>query len=101
ETIKLASKTSLAPETKSKSEATPVSGQTAQAPVLSPVKTTSAQEYTIKAGDTLIKLAEEYYGSPAKWERIYAANKDGIKDPNYIFIGQKIILPPAESQPGT
>ena len=101
EKIKLTAKTSPAPEVKSKSEPTPVFSKPPQSPVPTLVKTTAAQEYIIKAGDTLIKLAEKYYGSPAKWERIYAANKDTIKNPDYIFIGQKISLPPADSQPGT
>jgi ABC-type nitrate/sulfonate/bicarbonate transport system substrate-binding protein/LysM repeat protein len=60
-----------------------------------PVKRPMGEEYTIKSGDSLTKLAERYYGSVGKWEKIYEANRDSIKNPNYIFIGQKIIIPPA------
>ena len=44
------------------------------------------QRYTVKAGDTLSKLAEHFYNSIAKWETIYEANKDTLKNPNYIYI---------------
>jgi len=53
----------------------------------------AAQEYVIKQGDTLSKLAERFYESVNKWEKIYEANKDTVKNPNYIFIGQKIVIP--------
>ena len=51
------------------------------------------QEYTVKAGDTLSKLAERFYNSMSKWEKIYEANKDTLKNPNYIYIGQKLMIP--------
>jgi len=53
----------------------------------------AAQEYIIKQGDTLSKLAERFYESVSKWEKIYEANRDTVKNPNYIFIGQKIVIP--------
>jgi len=59
-----------------------------------PSRMATGKEYTIKAGDSLARLAERYYGSTGKWEKIYEANRESIKNPNYIFIGQKIIIPP-------
>src|SRR4030095_6076021 len=50
-------------------------------------------EYTIKAGDTLSHLADRFYGTASKWTRIYEANRDVIKNPDYIYIGQKITVP--------
>src|SRR6185437_9177920 len=40
--------------------------------------------YTVKAGDTLMKIAFENYGDLYKWKDIYDANKDSIKNPNNI-----------------
>jgi LysM repeat protein len=54
---------------------------------------TTTEEYTVKAGDTLSKLAQHYYNAVSKWERIYEANRDILKNPNYIFIGQKLMIP--------
>jgi len=56
----------------------------------------AAEEYIIKQGDTLSKLAERFYNSMNKWQRIYDANRDSVKNPHYIFIGQKIVIPPDE-----
>jgi LysM repeat protein len=53
----------------------------------------AGKEYTIKANDTLSGLAERYYGSQWRWQEIYAANRESIKNPDYIYIGQKITLP--------
>jgi NitT/TauT family transport system substrate-binding protein len=54
---------------------------------------TTTEEYTVKPGDTLSKLAQRYYNSMSKWERIYEANRDILKNPNYIYIGQKLMIP--------
>jgi len=53
----------------------------------------AAQQYTVKSGDTLSKLAERFYSAPGKWEKIYDANKDILKNPNYIYIGMKLTIP--------
>lgn len=59
-----------------------------------------AQQYTVKSGDTLSKLAERFYNSMSKWAMIYEANRDTVKNPDYIYIGQKLIIP-ADDQTGT
>jgi len=64
--------------------ATPVTGQASRS---------ATQEYTVKAGDTLSKLAERFYNSMSKWQKIYEANRDTLKNPNYIYIGQKLMIP--------
>ena len=72
------------PASSEKAMATPVTGKAAKS---------TAQEYTVKSGDTLSKLAERFYNSMSKWEKIYEANKDTLKNPNYIYIGQKLMIP--------
>jgi NitT/TauT family transport system substrate-binding protein len=71
------------PASTEKSPATPVIAKA----------TRSAHEYSVKAGDTLSKLSERFYNSPFKWERIYEANRDSVKNPHYIYIGQKLMIP--------
>ena len=39
----------------------------------------SAANYTVKSGDTLWAIAKKYYGSGAKWTKIYNANKAAIE----------------------
>ncbi|MGM0568474.1 MAG: LysM peptidoglycan-binding domain-containing protein [Elusimicrobiota bacterium] len=48
--------------------------------------------YTVKKGDYLAKLARREYGNWKKWRIIYDYN-DFIRDPHWIFPGDKIILP--------
>ncbi len=58
-----------------------------------------ASEYTVVKGDNLSKIAQEYLGDAKRWKEIYNANKDQIKDPNLIYVGQKLNIPdgqPAE-----
>jgi nucleoid-associated protein YgaU len=54
-----------------------------------------AQPYVVKAGDTLSRLAARFYNSMDKWQKIYEANRDVVKNPDYIYIGQKLVIPPA------
>jgi nucleoid-associated protein YgaU len=65
-------------------------------PAAMPARTAgaAAHEYTIQPGDTLALIAQKYYGDVKKWTRIFEANKQALKTPNFIFVGQKIIIPP-------
>lgn len=54
---------------------------------------TTGTEYTVKAGDTLWGIARATYKDGFQWTKIYEANKDTIKNPNLIYVGQKIVLP--------
>lgn len=49
------------------------------------------QEYEVKSGDSLSKIAKNYPG--VSWKDIFEANKDQIKDPNLIYPGQKLKIP--------
>ncbi|RMG62575.1 MAG: peptidoglycan-binding protein LysM [Bacteroidetes bacterium] len=52
-----------------------------------------ADIYVIKSGDTLSKIAKEYYGDPMKYPVIFEANREVIKDPDLIYPGQNIRIP--------
>jgi nucleoid-associated protein YgaU len=57
-------------------------------------RTPDGEEYIINRGDTLSKLAELYYGTQSKWGKIYEANRQTVRNPHYLYIGQRIIIPP-------
>jgi NitT/TauT family transport system substrate-binding protein len=76
----------------------PVSPERKTPPVVAkaappPASKSAGQEYVVKAGDTLGRLAQKYYGDIFKWTRIYDANRQILKTPDYIFVGQKLIIP--------
>ena len=49
--------------------------------------------YTIVKGDTLSAIAKRHYGDASQYPRIFEANREVIKDPDLIFVGQKIRIP--------
>jgi nucleoid-associated protein YgaU len=52
-----------------------------------------AQTYTVNKGDTLSKIAREFYGSANRWHEIYDANRDQISNPDLIKPGQVLKIP--------
>ncbi len=49
--------------------------------------------YEVQAGDTLGKIAKQFYGDGGRWREIYEANRDTIQNPDLIQVGQKIRIP--------
>jgi nucleoid-associated protein YgaU len=49
--------------------------------------------YTVKAGDSLSKIAKEFYGNANDYNRIFEANRDVLNDPNKISPGQTLKIP--------
>ncbi|HSL21336.1 MAG TPA: LysM peptidoglycan-binding domain-containing protein [Vicinamibacterales bacterium] len=57
-------------------------------------KATSAQRtYTVKSGDTLSRIAKEFYGDAQAYTRIFDANRDQLSDPDKIRPGQVLKIP--------
>ncbi len=52
-----------------------------------------AKFYTVVKGDTLSKIAKEYYGNAMKYPVIFEANKPMLKDANLIYPGQVLRIP--------
>ncbi|GJM44733.1 MAG: peptidoglycan-binding protein LysM [Gemmatimonadota bacterium] len=57
-------------------------------------KEPEAAMYTVKSGDTLGKIAKEHYGSAGKYMKIFEANQPMLKDPDKIYPGQALRIPP-------
>lgn len=55
---------------------------------------TAAKVYEVVSGDSLSKIAKREYGNANDWKRIYEANRDILKDPDKIYPGQKLKIPP-------
>ena len=48
----------------------------------------------VKSGDTLSKIAKEAYGDANAYMKIFEANKPMLSDPDKIYPGQKLRIPP-------
>jgi nucleoid-associated protein YgaU len=62
-------------------------------PQAQPVGTSGARTYTVKAGDTLTKIAKEHLGDAHAYMKIFDANRDQLSDPDKIKPGQVLKLP--------
>lgn len=49
--------------------------------------------HTVVKGDCLWNIAKKYLGNGARYTEIYNLNKDKIKNPNLIYVGQVLTLP--------
>ena len=58
-----------------------------------PTTGTSEGTYTVKAGDTLSKIAQEKLGDANAYMDIFNANKGLLSDPNKIKPGQVLKIP--------
>lgn len=55
--------------------------------------TSAGESYTVKAGDTLSKISKEHYGDSHEYMRIFYANRNTLKDPDKIQVGQQLTIP--------
>jgi nucleoid-associated protein YgaU len=53
-----------------------------------------SQTYEVKSGDNLSKISKQFYGDPNEYMRIFYANRDKLKDPDKIQVGQQLVIPP-------
>jgi len=70
-------------------------GEAAPAPteLVSAPQPATGREYVIQKGDTLGAIAARELGSSKKWEAIYQANRDRMKNPSDLRIGKALRIP--------
>lgn len=49
--------------------------------------------HVVQSGETLSKIAQDYYGDANEYMVIFEANKDKLSDPDKIQVGQELIIP--------
>lgn len=87
-------------------------GQTIKLPLPADMQKTGTQravrsangkgtQYTVRAGDNLSTIAQEFYNNSGLWRRIYNANKAAIgSNPDTLQAGVTLDIPPVESGSG-
>ena len=58
-----------------------------------PAQASSGQTYTVVAGDSLSKIAKQFYGDANQYMKIFQANTGILQDPNKVQIGQVLTIP--------
>lgn len=53
-----------------------------------------AQYYAVVSGDTLSKIAKQFYGNANEYMKIFEANKPMLSHPDKIYPGQNLRIPP-------
>jgi len=53
----------------------------------------TGQTYTVKSGDTLSKIAQQFYGNASQYNKIFEANRDKLSNPDKIQVGQELVIP--------
>ena len=62
-------------------------------PALAPAPAPRVKTYTVAAGDSLSKIAKNFYGNAGQYMKIFEANKDKLSDPDKIKVGQELVIP--------
>lgn len=68
------------------------SAGTSTAPPTDPVPG-AARMHVVQRGETLWTISKRYYGNGREWRKIYAANRNRIKNPSDVPVGIKLIIP--------
>ena len=53
----------------------------------------AGQTYTVKPGDSLSKIAQQFYGNASEYNKIFEANRDKLSNPDKIQVGQELVIP--------
>jgi nucleoid-associated protein YgaU len=51
------------------------------------------RNYTVQSGDTLSKIAKQFYGDANSYMKIFQANRDRLNNPNEVKAGQELVIP--------
>ena len=54
------------------------------------------QYYTVVKGDTLSKISKNFYGDFKLYNKIFEANRPMLKNPDLIYPGQMLVIPPKD-----
>jgi phage tail protein X len=58
-----------------------------------PVRATGGRRHAVQEGDTLMNLAQKYYGDKNQFSTIYDANRDQVNAPDRLAPGTVLVIP--------
>jgi LysM repeat protein len=63
--------------------------------------TVTARTHVVRKGDTLWDIAREYTNDPYRWKEVYQLNTATVRDPHWIYPGERLTLPGAAAADNT
>ena len=64
-----------------------------EAPAQAQAVGSGRRTYTVQAGDSLSKIAQQFYGQAGQYNKIFEANRDKLDNPDKIRAGQELVIP--------
>lgn len=58
-----------------------------------PQTATKGSMHVVAKGDTLYRLARQYYDDASRWRAIYEANRGTLSSPHKLYVGQELMIP--------
>jgi nucleoid-associated protein YgaU len=58
-----------------------------------PAGASTTRFHVVESGDTLAKISSQFYGTPARWGDILAANRDVLGENNNLVVGRTLRIP--------
>lgn len=71
----------------------PTQAAPAEKPAPPPPNIAGVRTHVVQRGETLWGISQKYYGDGKGWNKIYAANRNRIRDPKDVPTGTKLIIP--------
>ena len=62
-------------------------------PSAQPSASQDQRKYTVQPGDTLSKIAQQFYGNANEYNKIFEANRDRLTDADHVKAGEELVIP--------
>jgi LysM repeat protein len=59
-----------------------------------PAAAAKSTSYQVRSGDSLSRIADRYYHNAGDWQYLFHENDKTISDPNLIYPGERLLVPP-------
>jgi len=79
--------------------AAPAGHQVVVGPSVRDANGVEGRVHTVAKGDTLWDISEAYLGQPWLWPSLWEANQTEVKDPHWIYPGQKLFISGSSIRP--
>jgi LysM repeat protein len=62
-------------------------------PAAAPSESAGARKYIVQSGDSLSKIAQQFYGKASDYNKIFEANRDQLSDADHVRAGTELVIP--------